>query len=147
MSDLTDLYQELLLDHSKHPYHHHALEDADHAATGHNPLCGDRLTVYLKTVDEQLAEVTFTSQACAICTASASLMTHRVRGMQRDNTERLIDQMHGLLTGETDIDPQQLDELGALEGVKRYPMRVKCATLPWHTLRAALKGSDETSTE
>jgi nitrogen fixation NifU-like protein len=147
MSDLTDLYQEVLLDHSKRPHHHYALSDANYQAHGHNPLCGDEITVYLKVADDTLTEVSFTGQACAICTASASLMTHTLQGESRNEAEALFQTIHHLLIDEDPVDPDTLGELGALGGVHRFPMRVKCATLPWHTLRAALRGQGAVSTE
>jgi nitrogen fixation NifU-like protein len=147
LNELNELYQELLLDHSKRPHHHGPLDHADATATGHNPLCGDQITVYVRREGGRLAQISFTGQACAICTASASLMSHTLRGTQQDEVDKRITQVHQMLTEDDAVDPDAMGELGALGGVHRFPMRVKCATLPWHTLRAALRGQSEASTE
>lgn len=150
MSDLEDLYQELILDHNKRPRNRCKLDEAHSQAEGSNPLCGDHLTVYLNVEDNVVTEVTFEGSGCAISTASASLMTVSLKGKTLDEAKALFRKFHGLVTGE----PHEVEEgpgLGKLEvfgGVCKYPARVKCATLAWHTVNAALEQRDETvSTE
>jgi nitrogen fixation NifU-like protein len=139
VSDLEELYQELVLDHGKRPRNHRVIEDATGAAEGFNPLCGDRLTVYVRTRDGSLEDVSFVGSGCAICTASASLMAQHVRGMDRRQAQAVFQDFQRLLTDPVEHDPPaSVGKLAALAGVRRYPMRVKCATLPWHTLNAAL---------
>ena len=144
MSGLDDLYQELILDHSKQPRNHHALDHATHQAEGYNPLCGDHVKVQLRIDDDTVADAAFTGTGCAICTASSSMMTQRLKGLSRDDAETMFDQFHTLLT-EDDAEPDEavLGDLAALGGVRRFPMRVKCATLICHTARAALEGRGE----
>jgi nitrogen fixation NifU-like protein len=144
MSDLGDLYQDLIVDHSKHPRNFGKLQPADHQATGYNPLCGDKVTVYLKTECGVVTDVRFEGVGCAISTASASLMTERIKGKSEAEAEALFENFHGWVT-EGKSAPGSVDELGKLKvfsGVKDYPVRVKCATLAWHTLRAALRGEE-----
>lgn len=146
---LDELYQDLILDHSKSPRNRRELADADRTAEGYNPLCGDQVKIYLSMDGEQIKDVSFTGQACAICTASASMMTDAVRGHTEADAEQQIDSFRTLLTDQdATIDDGDFGVLDALAGVKRFPMRVKCATLPWHTLRAALLDvGEEVSTE
>jgi len=150
MSELRDLYQEVLLDHSKRPRNFGVLEDADHQAVGHNPLCGDKVVVYLRMEGDRIADIRFHGQGCAVSQASASMMTESVKGKTRAEAEMLFERFHELLTG-TGSDASEASELGKLAifaGVRKYPVRVKCATLAWHTLRAALEQKMETvSTE
>lgn len=149
MVDATDLYQEIIMDHTKSPRNYQRLEDADHEAQGDNPLCGDELTVYLKLDGDTVEEITFEADGCAISTASASVMTEAVEGREVDDVEDLIDTFQALVTGEEEanaIDPAELGDLAALRNVQNFPTRVKCATLSWHTLKAALEGEDETVT-
>ncbi len=150
MSELRDLYQEVLLDHSKRPRNFGVLEDADHQAVGHNPLCGDKVVVYLRMEGDRIADIRFHGQGCAVSQASASMMTESVKGKTRAEAEVLFERFHELLTG-TGSDASEASELGKLAifaGVRKYPVRVKCATLAWHTLRAALEHKMETvSTE
>ncbi len=149
MSELADLYQQLILDHGKRPRNLRAMEDADKRAEGYNPLCGDRVTVFVKKDADALADVSFVGKGCAICTASASLMTQAVKGMAERDAEQLFEAFHQLLTTPakapaTTGEPQpELGKLAALAGVRKYPIRVKCATLPWHTLHAALHEQQE----
>lgn len=146
MSELTDLYQEVILDHNKHPRNFGQLEAADHCAAGNNPLCGDRLTIYLKMDGDRVAEVRFDGQGCAISTASASILTEVVRGKTLEEVEVLFDSFHELLTGDPSVVAQVGPELGKLAvfaGVREFPVRVKCATLAWHTLKAALSDEGE----
>lgn len=150
MSELRDLYQQLILDHSKKPRNFHKLEGANRTAEGHNPLCGDQITLYLRVEDDVIRGIGFEGSGCAISKASASMMTDSVKGKTRAEAQRLFEQFHDLVTGETDEgrDPADLGKLAVFSGVKEFPVRVKCATLSWHTLRAALEGKGETvSTE
>jgi nitrogen fixation NifU-like protein len=150
MNELRDLYQEVLLDHSKRPRNFGVLEDADHQAVGHNPLCGDKVVVYLRMEGDRIADIRFHGQGCAVSQASASMMTESVKGKTRAEAEVLFERFHELLTG-TGSGASEAPELGKLAifaGVRKYPVRVKCATLAWHTLRAALEQKMETvSTE
>jgi nitrogen fixation NifU-like protein len=151
MSELASLYQEILLDHYKRPRSFGVLEDADSQSEGHNPLCGDRFVVYLALDGDRVRDISFEGAGCAISTASASLMCEAVKGKTVAEAESLFGAFHGMLTG----DPSQpaevesgLGKLAALSGVRAYPIRVKCATLAWHTLQAALEKREETvSTE
>ncbi len=145
MTDLRDLYQEVLLDHSKRPRNFGVLEDADHMAVGHNPLCGDKVVVYLRMEGDRIAEIRFQGQGCAVSQASASMMTESVKGKTRAEAEALFERFHELLTGK-EPDAAEAPEVGKLTifaGVRKYPVRVKCATLAWHTLRAALEQKTE----
>ncbi len=151
MSELRDLYQEVILDHSKRPRNFHAIADASRRAEGYNPLCGDRETVYVVLEGDRVKDVAFQGAGCAISTASASMMTESVKGKTRGEAEALFARFHDLITGkngESKTAEANRPELGKLEvfsGVREYPVRVKCATLPWHTLKAALQseGSGE----
>ena len=141
MSELTDLYQDVILDHCKRPRNFGALSGADHAAEGYNPLCGDKVKVYVALDGEHLTGIGFEGSGCAISTASASLMTEALAGKSVDEAQRLFTEVHGMLTGDPSTVAEASDSLGklaALGGVREYPMRVKCATLAWHTLQAAL---------
>ena len=158
--DLRDLYQEVILDHHRRPRNNRHLPEANADAEGHNPLCGDRLKVYVRREGDRLADVCFEGLGCAICIASASMMTEHVKGRQAADVERLTDAFHRMVTDQADSKPTDAvggknvgqarplneDDLGKLKilaGVRQYPMRVKCATLAWHTLRAALRGQGE----
>ena len=142
--DLRELYQEVIFDHNRKPRNFHALEDANHVAHGHNPLCGDELTVFLRVVDDTIADVSFEGHGCAISKASASLMTEAVKGRPIAEVEALFRDFHALLT---DVPPADRDfgKLQVLAGVRDFPARVKCATLAWHTLHNALAGDDGTA--
>ena len=150
--DLRDLYQEVILDHGKNPRNFRHPEDATCTAHGDNPLCGDQLTVYL-TVDENgvVSDAAFEGRGCAISVASASLMTELVRGKSEADVRRLFEGFHLLATGDEGEMPSdltdELDRLQVLSGVREFPMRVKCATLAWHTMKAALLGENKTTTE
>jgi nitrogen fixation NifU-like protein len=148
MPDLRELYQETILDHTRRPRNFGPLDDANRRADGYNPLCGDRVTVYVRLEDERVADVRFAGSGCAISTASASLMTETVKGKTLEQAEELIERFHGLLTGASDAppDPATLGKLVVMAGVRDYPVRVKCATLVWHTLDAALDGKQDTVT-
>jgi nitrogen fixation NifU-like protein len=137
---LDDLYRELLLDHSKRPRNRGTLETPPaHEGVGDNPLCGDKVTVYALVEDGRVVDVRFEGDGCAICIASASAMTERVKGLPLDDAIALFDRFHDVLTGRLEPDAGELGDLAAFEGVRRFPMRVKCATLPWHALREALR--------
>jgi nitrogen fixation NifU-like protein len=140
MYDLGDLYQELILDHSKRPRNFTLVEGANASAQGYNPLCGDKVTVHLKLENDVIKDAGFQGLGCAISTASASLMTETLKGRTRAEAERLFESFHELLTGGKPA-PPELGKLVVFSGVREYPMRVKCATLAWHTLRAALQSS------
>lgn len=147
MSEILDLYQEVILDHHKRPRNQGSLEDATHEAEGDNPLCGDRVRVAVRIEDGAIAEIRFEGAGCAIAMASASLMTEAVRGLALSEFESLFQRFHELLTGEEPA-TENLGKLAVFSGVREFPVRVKCATLAWHTLRSALRGaSNPVSTE
>lgn len=139
MSELGDLYQEMILDHSKRPRNRRELAPCDGRADGHNPLCGDKVSVMVRLDGDRLADVAFTGSGCAISTASASLMTEAVKGKSAAETGAIFDRFHDLVTGKADPDAAALGKLAVFSGVSEFPMRVKCATLAWHTLQAALR--------
>jgi len=143
--DLKELYREVILDHNKSPRNYGRLDPADASAAGHNPLCGDRLNITLRLDGDKLADVRFEGQGCAISVASASMMTEAVRGKSRAEFTRLYDEVHQLLTHAGSPPPAHLGKLAALGGVSEFPARVKCASLCWHTLNAALQGADAAS--
>jgi nitrogen fixation NifU-like protein len=148
--DLRDLYQELILDHSRHPSNFRAMPDATRSVEGDNPLCGDHLRLFVRLQGERIADISFEGSGCAISVASASLLTERIKGKTVTEAEELFHRMHRLLTmEEAATDEAELGELAALAGVRQFPMRVKCATLSWHALRAALQDeiADQVSTE
>jgi nitrogen fixation protein NifU and related proteins len=142
---IDDLYQETILDHSKRPRNHHPLSDATRQAEGYNPLCGDKLKLYLKMDGDIVQDASFEGAGCAISTASASLMTESLKGKTREEAMKLMDKFHDLLTTDTPAS-RELGKLVVFCGVRDYPARVKCATLAWHTLNSALRGSEETVT-
>ena len=142
--DLRELYQDIILDHGRHPRNFRALEHPTHLARGHNPLCGDRVTVYLAVEGDRIADVSFEGRGCAISTASSSLMTEVLKGKTLDEAKALFASFHAKVTGARppeapDSLEDELDRLEPLTGVKTFPTRVKCATLSWHALEAALK--------
>jgi len=143
MSDLRDLYQEVIIDHSKRPRNFGALASANRRADGHNPLCGDSVTVYLTVAGGVVADVHFEGHGCAISMASASLMTESLKGMSVDEARAVFERFHGMLTGTNEAAAEELDRLAVFEGVREFPVRVKCATLPWHTFIAALESRDD----
>ncbi len=157
--DLRELYQEVILDHGTNPRNHHPLEGATCQAHGNNPMCGDTLTVYLKLGgDGRVEAATFEGRGCAISMASASMMTEVLKGRTAAEVGRLFRSFHSLCTGENDAldagdqdshadDDEDLERLNVLAGVREFPVRVKCATLPWHTMKAAMSGENEVSTE
>jgi nitrogen fixation protein NifU and related proteins len=142
MSDLRELYQEVILEHSKHPRNYRALQTANHKAEGYNPLCGDHYTVYLDLQDGSIRDISFEGTGCAISKASASMMTQSLKGKSADEAEALFGKFHGLVTGKAGSG-DDLGKLAVFGGVSEFPLRVKCATLAWHALRAALNGQQE----
>jgi nitrogen fixation NifU-like protein len=148
MADLRDLYQELILEHSKAPRNYRELAGADRKADGYNPLCGDRFTVYLRMQGDSIQDVAFQGSGCAISKASASMMTQSIKGKTKEQAKELFERFRGTVTGKKNGDPSDLGKLSVFAGVAEFPMRVKCATLAWHTLQAALEGKQESvSTE
>jgi nitrogen fixation NifU-like protein len=146
--DLKDLYRDVIVDHNRHPRNFREIPDADRRADGFNPLCGDKLTVYVKLDGGRISDVSFNGSGCAISIASASLLTESVKGKTLAEVAGLFSQMHQLLTrDDVDIDVASLGKLGALSGVREFPARVKCASLCWHTLDAALHQQEQVSTE
>lgn len=143
MDDLQNLYQEVILDHNRNPRNFGPLPGADRTVEGFNPLCGDHFHVHLKTREGVIEEARFEGQGCAISTASASLMTEAVKGLPVERAEELFEEIHHLLTGDAPAREEMLDKLVVLSGVRNFPSRVKCASLPWHTLHAALAGKEE----
>jgi nitrogen fixation NifU-like protein len=143
--DLKDLYREVILDHNKNPRNYGRLDPADGHAAGHNPLCGDRLNITVRVAGDKLEDVQFEGHGCAISVASASLMTEAVRGKTREEFAKLYGEVHDLLTHPGATPSEELGKLAALGGVNEFPARVKCASLCWHTLDAALKDSGATS--
>src|ERR1700679_23584 len=143
MSDLREHYQDVILEHSKAPRNFRELPAANHKAEGDNPLCGDHFTIYLDLEDGSIRDVTFQGAGCAISKASASMMTQSVKGKTKAEAEKIFEQFHDLVTGHAHGDPAELGKLAVFSGVSEFPVRVKCATLAWHTLEAALEGKQE----
>jgi nitrogen fixation NifU-like protein len=148
MMDLDDLYQEVILDHNRRPRNFRTIEPASHHADGHNPLCGDRLSLYLQVTDGSIADVAFQGSGCAISKASASLMTDAVKGQTVEAALHMFERFHRMVTTPPDQPVEAMGKLSALAGVREFPVRVKCASLAWHTLKAAIdRGNGEVSTE
>ena len=149
MSELSDLYQEVILEHNKNPRNFREIADADQYADGKNPLCGDALRVYISLDGDTVTDVAFKGSGCAISKASASMMTQAVKGKTKADAEHIFDEFHKMVTGDLDIetDDNDLGKLKIFAGVLEFPARVKCASLSWHTLNAALRGEDVVSTE
>ena len=137
-AELRELYQEIIIDHNRNPRNHHAMDDATTQANGFNPLCGDKLTVYAKLSDGLIVDLSFVGCGCAISQASASLMTDALKGKTIEEAHALFHRFHHMLTLDEEPQLSSMDKLAVLAGVKAFPARVKCATLPWHTLEAAL---------
>jgi len=146
MSDLRELYQEVILEHSKAPRNYRESKTANHKAEGYNPLCGDHFTVYLDLEGDSIRDVSFQGSGCAISKASASMMTQSVKGKSRKEAEKLFEKFHQLVTGHGNGNKDELGKLAVFAGVSEFPVRVKCATLAWHTLQAALEGKQESVT-
>lgn len=136
--ELRELYQEIIIDHNRNPRNHHAMDDATAQANGFNPLCGDKLTVYVKLTNEVISDLSFVGCGCAISQASASLMTDALKGKTIEEAHKLFHRVHHMLTVDDEEPLLTMDKLTVLAGVKAFPARVKCATLAWHTLEAAL---------
>ena len=148
MSELRELYQEIIIDHNRYPRNHHAMDNATSVANGYNPICGDKLTVYMKIEEGLVQDLSFVGCGCAIAQASASLMTEAVKGKTIEEAHHLFQRFHCMLTQDGDDETALTDKLKVLAGVKAFPVRVKCATLAWHTMEAALnKESQPVSTE
>jgi nitrogen fixation NifU-like protein len=150
MAELNELYQQVILDHNKKPRNFKKLETANREQEGYNPLCGDQITLYLEMDGDVIKDIGFQGSGCAISKASSSMMTTAVKGKTKEGAEALFDEFHRMVKGELDpdTDPHHLGRLTILAGVREFPARVKCASLSWHTLRAALQGKAETvSTE
>jgi len=149
MSELSELYQQVILDHNKKPRNFRKLESASHHAEGYNPLCGDQLTIYMNLENDRVTDVGFEGSGCAISKASASMMTQAVKGKSKEQAETLFKEFHSMVTGELDEENEEttLGNLKIFAGVREFPVRVKCATLPWHTMHAALNKQDQASTE
>ena len=144
MPDLRDLYQDVILEHARAPRNYHELKTANHKAEGYNPLCGDRFTVYLDLRNDSIHDIGFQGSGCAISKASASMMTQIVKGKSKAEAEKLFERFHKLVTGQAANGSQpELGKLTVFSGVSEFPVRVKCAILAWHTLRAALEGKEE----
>lgn len=150
MNELRELYQEVILDHSKRPRHRRGMPEASHSAQGHNPLCGDRATVYLRVEGERVMDVSFEGAGCSISTASASMMSDALRGKTVAEALRLFDLFHQLVTADPSRSAEVAPELGKLAvfaGVHEFPLRVKCASLAWHTMKTAIEGGGTATTE
>ena len=145
MAELRELYQELILEHSKNPRNFRVLEGADRSIEGFNPLCGDHFTVYLKLDGEKINDISFQGAGCAISKSSASVMTQVLKGKTREQAEALFQKFHDLVTGKSES-TEELGKLAVFSGVSEFPVRVKCATLAWHALHAALEGEQEAIT-
>lgn len=142
MFDIKDLYQEVIVDHNKNPRNFGKLDSANRTLEGFNPLCGDKLTLYLKTTNDRIEDISFDGSGCAISVASASLMTDLMKGKTVAEAESLFNMFHHLVTSDEELDITELGKLAALAGVRDYPARVKCASLCWHTLNSALHGDE-----
>ncbi len=149
MSELSDLYQEVILEHNKNPRNFREIENADKTADGNNPLCGDALRVYVSMEDDRVKDVAFKGSGCAISKASASMMTQAVKGKTKEEADTLFKEFRQMVMGEMDADAEEnsLGKLKIFAGVREFPARVKCASLSWHTLHAALNDEEEVSTE
>jgi nitrogen fixation NifU-like protein len=143
MSDLRDLYQDVILEHSKTPRNFRVQPGADHKAEGFNPLCGDRFTIYVTLEGDAIKDVSFQGAGCAISKASASMMTQSVKGKTKAEAHKIFERFHELVTGHSHEQEADLGKLAVFSGVSEFPVRVKCATLAWHTLEAALEGKQE----
>jgi nitrogen fixation NifU-like protein len=147
VSELSELYQEVILDHNRRPHNFRVIESPTAKQEGYNPLCGDRLTLYLTVDNDVIKDVAFQGSGCAISKASASLMTDALKGRSIEEANELFGRFHRMVTTPPDRDVEDLGKLSVLSGVRAFPVRIKCASLAWHTLRAALQQQDRTSTE
>lgn len=149
MQDLKELYGEVITEHGKKPRNYRPMENANRRAEGHNPLCGDHLILYMDLQDGVVKDISFQGDGCRIFKASASMMTHRLKGKGRDESRQLASEFHRMIVGELDAEhePNELNHLKAFSGISNFPVRVKCASLPWRTLEAALEGEEVVTTE
>lgn len=149
MSELSELYQQVILDHNKNPRNFREMQEANRVAEGNNPLCGDQLKLYVRLEGDTIEDISFVGSGCAISKASASMMTQAVKGKSRQEAEKLFDEFHRMVTGKLDVENEEnsLGKLKVFAGVLEFPARVKCASLSWHTLRAALNNEKTASTE
>ena len=147
MADTRQLYQEVILDHNRKPRNFRTIEQASHHAEGHNPLCGDRLALYVQVAGDTIEDVAFQGSGCAISKASASLMTDAIKGQTVGSANALFDRFHAMVTTPPDQPVENMGKLSVLAGVREFPVRVKCASLCWHTLKAALEREEKISTE
>ena len=148
MEDLRELYQEVILDHNKNPKNFKKLENASHTSEGYNPLCGDRINLYLQIEDDRIEDISFEGSGCAISKASSSVMTGELKGKSLAEAKELFKKFQGIITGKTEADFTGLDKLAVFAGVREFPIRVKCAALAWHTMLEAIEnGNHVTSTE
>lgn len=149
MNELQELYQEIILEHNKHPRNFRLMESSTHFAEGHNPLCGDELIIYLHLSNGNIEDVSFQGEGCAISKASASLMTSQVKGKSVEEARLEISRIMSMLTDQDEprMDFDELGDLASLSGIRRFPVRIKCATLAWHALEAAIAGKGDVSTE
>jgi len=144
MNDLQELYQQVIIDHNHNPRNFHEIEHPSHSAKGHNPLCGDKIDIYLTIKEDIITDVSFTGSGCAISKASSSLMTEALLGKTVKEAQQLFDSVHKMIiNGKTDVD--DIGKLAVLSGVHKFPARVKCAILPWHTMKSALERSNQTT--
>jgi nitrogen fixation NifU-like protein len=147
VTELSDLYQEVILDHNRRPRNFRVLDDATHQAEGYNPLCGDRLNLFVRVEGSVIADIGFQGSGCAISKASASLMTDSLKGRPIDEARALFERFHRMVTTPPDIAVEDMGKLSALAGVREFPVRIKCASLAWHTLKAALERAVRATTE
>jgi len=149
MNEMEELYREIILDHNKRPRNFRKMEECTHHADGHNPLCGDEIEVFVKVEDGRISDISFQGEGCAISKSSASLMTTALKGKTLDEVHKECGIVLSMLTGKTDadVDLDALGDIAALQGVRQFPARIKCATLSWHAIEASLKGAENTSTE
>lgn len=146
MSELTDLYQEVILDHNRRPHNFRVIDGATAKQEGYNPLCGDRLTLYLTLEGEVIKDAAFQGQGCAISKASASLMTDAIKGKTVVEARDLFEHFHAMITSDTDTQQEDMGKLSVLAGVREFPTRIKCASLAWHTMKAAVASESDPST-
>ena len=149
MQDLKELYGEVITEHGKKPRNYRVIENPTRRAEGHNPLCGDHLLLYLDVHEGEIKDISFQGDGCRIFKAAASMMTHRLKGRDREEARALAEEFHRMIVGELDVEAEanQLGHLKAFAGVSNFPVRVKCASLPWRTLEAALEGGESVTTE
>ncbi|MBI4970370.1 MAG: SUF system NifU family Fe-S cluster assembly protein [Candidatus Omnitrophica bacterium] len=146
MSEINELYQDLILDHTKKPRNFEVLEGASRHVEGYNPLCGDRYTIYVRMEGDVIRDVSFQGSGCAISKSSASMMTTIVKGKTKCEAEAIFENFHKMITGQSGVDKNKIGKLEVFHGVSEFPVRVKCASLAWHTLKAALGGEEKTIT-